>query len=120
MSHSANGSFLLGLLVGTVSGAAVMKLLSPQKTSAVGSTSALAVSTSVTSNSNESNADASTSADFLYAGKHLLEFIVNYRTKLAPVLPVISRVQPNYLVEALPSCLPEEAEPWSNIFSGKG
>ena len=60
---------------------------------------------------------ATSSADFLEAGKQFLEWIVKYREEIAPSLPVISRVEPNYLIRALPSESPKVAEPWSAIFS---
>ena len=55
-------------------------------------------------------------ADFEAWGKALLAWLTTYRTKCKS-LPVISRVEPNYLRNALPTSAPEKPEHWSSIMS---
>ena len=54
--------------------------------------------------------------NFIHAGRYLLKWIVDYRSKIAPSLPVISRVHPNAIADALPREAPLTAEPWSAIY----
>jgi aromatic-L-amino-acid decarboxylase len=55
--------------------------------------------------------------NFVHAGRYLLQWIVDYRSKIAPSLPVISRVQPNAIATALPPEAPVKPEPWSAVYS---
>jgi len=54
--------------------------------------------------------------DFKAWGVALLSWIANYRTSCRD-LPVISTVEPNYLLKALPTTAPTKPEPWSSIMS---
>jgi hypothetical protein len=58
--------------------------------------------------------DAKSSRSFVAWGGALLDWIVAYR-KRCRELPVISRVTPNYLINALPTSAPEHADPWPLI-----
>ena len=61
---------------------------------------------------------ATNPADFLEWGHELLAWIVDYRDGCKS-LPVVSRVEPNYLQKALPGAAPEEAEGWRDIMRGE-
>ena len=58
--------------------------------------------------------DATNPADFVAWGNALLKWIADYRTK-CKTLPIISKVEPNYLQRALPMAAPMEAEGWGAI-----
>jgi hypothetical protein len=65
----------------------------------------------------DANTDPCDSDSFQHAGHWLLNWIVHYRKVLVKELPVISKVEPNYLVALLPAEAPRERESWSAIFS---
>ena len=54
-------------------------------------------------------------SDFLAWGGAMLRWIVRYRTEDALTGGVVSRVSPNYLIEALPDAAPEQGEGWAAI-----
>jgi len=51
-------------------------------------------------------------------GDALLRWVVKYRVDCRDK-PVVSRVAPNYLRDALPAKAPERAESWASIMSGE-
>lgn len=59
--------------------------------------------------------DMNGSDNFIAAGKSMLHWIVQYRTKEVKRLPVISKVEPNYLCKVLPDAAPGSSEPWRAI-----
>ena len=59
---------------------------------------------------------AENSEDFEAAGNYLLKWLVNYRDNVVHENPVISIVQPNYLVDILPKEAPQYEEYWPKIF----
>ena len=65
----------------------------------------------------EIHEDANNHESFIAAGNYLLKWIVSYRRDLVKKLPVISRVEPNYLSKLLPNRAPQKSESWNSILS---
>lgn len=61
--------------------------------------------------------DVDSESNFIAAGRELLKWITNYRTKSVKDLPVVSTVKPNYLTELLPASAPASSESWTSIIS---
>jgi len=57
---------------------------------------------------------ATSDEDFTTWGSYLVKWIATYRSTCRKI-PVISRVAPNYLRDALPEAAPEVAEPWEDV-----
>lgn len=93
--------FFVGVFVGTV----------------LGMTIRLKSTLTASTNQNHVREDDAEGQDFVTAGSVLLNWIVKYRTEMISSLPVVSRVEPNYLVKALPSHAPVLPESWISIFA---
>jgi aromatic-L-amino-acid/L-tryptophan decarboxylase len=99
----ANKSFIYGCAVGSLGSLCIVySVLSFRKWS-------------VLSSSDENDAD--NSAGFKYAGKQILDWIVDYRENLVKDMPAISKVEPNYLAKLIPKTAPTKSESWSAILA---
>lgn len=92
--------FLLGCLCGSVASAVIIIVVNQKQDGLLDSVA---------------EKDVNSEASFLAAGKALLQWITNYRTKSVKDLPVISKVKPNYLSDQLPGNAPATSESWTKI-----
>ena len=96
MNNNEGKLFIFGLVVGGLSGASMVLGYITYQNTMQGTTSE--------------------SKEFIGIGKRMLTWIANYRINVIKTLPVVSKVEPNYLSKLISNVAPESPESWDSIF----